>query len=60
MVANNHFEYKMERRMKQLSERKSQSVSNSYTRRKLSWRNRYRIRMQERRVNVQMDGGNRK
>jgi hypothetical protein len=39
MVANKHFEYKMERRMKQLSERKSQSVSNSYTRRKLLWRN---------------------
>lgn len=60
LVANRHFECKMEKRMNKLMEKKSQSELNTYTRRKLSWRNRYRIRMQELRVDVPRDGGNRK
>jgi hypothetical protein len=60
LVANRHFECKMEKRMNKLVEKKSQSELNTYTRRKLSWRNRYRIRMQELRVDVPRDGGNRK
>jgi hypothetical protein len=52
LVANRHFERKMERRMLRLHEKKMQSKTKTYTRRSPAWRSRYRQRMIERRVDM--------